>query len=127
MAHFAKIDTNNIVTEVIVIDNQDILVEGVEVESKGVEFCRRLFGADTKWVQTSYNNKFRKQYAGLGYIYDEPLDIFIEPKSYDSWVFNATTLNWESPIPMPSIPEGYIAIWDEEDQEWYTVLKDNHI
>jgi hypothetical protein len=127
MAHFAKIDTNNIVTEVLVIGNQDILVDGVEVESKGVEFCRQLFGADTKWVQTSYNNKFRKQYAGPGYIYDETLDIFIEPKPYNSWFFNATTLNWESPVTMPSIPEGYISIWDEDNQEWYIVLKDNRI
>lgn len=77
MAHFAKLDENNTVTQVIVVNNNELLVDGVEVEAKGTEFCQSLFGG--KWVQTSYNGTFRKHYAGIGYIYDASIDEFVPP------------------------------------------------
>jgi hypothetical protein len=79
MAHFAKIE-NNIVTQVIVINNEVITNnKGKEVEQLGIDFCKSLYGADTEWVQTSYNGTFRGKYAGVGNIYDSALDIFKSP------------------------------------------------
>lgn len=78
MAHFAKLDQNNKVIEVIVVSNQDILDEKKnESEQIGIEFCKMLHGKDTRWVQTSYNHKFRGRYAGVGMYYDEILDEFV--------------------------------------------------
>lgn len=77
MAHFAKLDKNNIVTEVIVVNNEVITDEnGNENEQLGIDFCKQLFGTDTKWVQTSYNGSFRERYAGIGMYYDEVEDTF---------------------------------------------------
>ena len=79
MAHFAKLDENNIVTQVIVVSNDDIKdANGVEVEEIGVAFCKKLLGADTNWKQTSYNNNFRERYAGIGMQYNEEFDSFIK-------------------------------------------------
>lgn len=81
MAHFAELDENNIVMRVIVVSNSDLLNEnGEETEQKGIEFCKSLFGQDTKWVQTSYNNNIRKYFAGIGYTYNEELDEFVPPE-----------------------------------------------
>lgn len=81
MAHFAELDENNIVMRVIVISNSDLLNEnGEESEQIGVEFCKSLFGQDTKWVQTSYNNNIRKYFAGIGYTYNQELDEFVPPE-----------------------------------------------
>lgn len=78
MAHFAEIDENNIVQQVIVVNNEVLLDEnGIEQEAIGVRFCENLLGG--RWVQTSYNNRFRGTFAGIGYIYDEALDTFISP------------------------------------------------
>ena len=80
MAHFAQLDANNVVTEVIVVNNA--VVEDLpfpESEPLGVAFCQSLYGADTVWKQTSYNNKFRGVYAGIGFLYDANDDIFIAP------------------------------------------------
>ena len=80
MAHFAQLDENNIVTQVIVVSNQDTSTEdGVENENIGIQFCRSLFGENTNWKQTSYNAKFRYNYAGIGYTYDPIDDAFIAP------------------------------------------------
>jgi hypothetical protein len=115
MAHFAKIDENNIVTQVIVVSNQDTSnAQGEEKEYIGASFCEKLFGGT--WKQTSYNAKFRKNYAGIGYTYDEQLDAFIPPKPYQSWLLNWETANWESPIPMPQDDQMYY--WDEETLSW---------
>jgi hypothetical protein len=65
MAHFAEINSNNKVLRVVVVNNNELLVNGVENEQKGIDFCKSLFGSNTNWVQTSYNSKFRKQYAGI--------------------------------------------------------------
>ena len=85
MAHFCMLDENNVVTQVIVVSNEDTSdSNGVEVEEIGVAFCKKLLGADTNWKQTSYNNSMRVRYAGIGYTYNETLDAFISPKPFAS-------------------------------------------
>jgi len=101
MAHFAKIN-NNIVTEVIVAE-KDFINSG----KVGDEFL---------WVQTSYNGNFRKNYAGIGYTYDEDRDAFIAPKPYASWILNEDTCLWEAPSAMPDDGERYV--WNESTTNW---------
>ena len=105
MAHFAQID-NNRVLRVIVVDNNDTSdSNGVESESIGVTFCQSIFGEDTKWKQTSYNNNIRGNYAGIGFTYIENLatlgvgstDIFIEPQPHESWTIGINTAAWYPP------------------------------
>jgi hypothetical protein len=96
MAHFAELDSNNIVTRVIVVSNNDILdADGNESEQIGKQFCSQ-FG-DGAWVQTSYNGNFRKNYAGIGDSYDYVRDAFISPQPAPDWVFNEETCRWEKP------------------------------
>jgi hypothetical protein len=115
MAHFAELDENNIVKRVIVVSNNAILDDsGKESEAKGVAFCQSLFGG--RWVQTSYNNKFRKQFAGIGGRYDSANDVFIAPKPYPSWVFNQSKFDWEPPVPCPN--DGMHYIWQESTVSW---------
>jgi hypothetical protein len=97
MAHFAQLDSQNLVTQVIVVSNDELLVDGVETEAKGVEFCQSLFGTDTNWKQTSYNGALRKNFAGVGFAYDATLDAFIPPQPGPEWVLNQDTCNWENP------------------------------
>jgi hypothetical protein len=114
MAHFAQLE-NNIVTNVIVVANQVILDEnGNESEQKGIEFCSNLLGGT--WLQTSYNAKIRKNFAGIGYTYDADLDAFIAPQPFASWTLNTTTAQWESPVDMPT--DGKMYLWDEVSQNW---------
>lgn len=118
MAHFAKLDANNIVTEVVVVSNKDTSdAQGHEKESIGIAFCERLFGGT--WKQTSYNGTFRKHYAGIGYTYDPVLDAFIPPKPYPSWVLNTQTCEWQAPVPYPQ--DGKMYVWDEATQSWVEV------
>ena len=119
MAHFAQLDDNNVVTQVIVVANEELLFEGVENETQGVIFCRSLFGNDTKWVQTSYNGTIRKRYAGIGYTYDADKDAFIAPQPYPSWTLDENT-DWQPPVPMP-VEEGKVFAWFEPNQEWIEV------
>jgi len=121
MAHFAQLDENNVVTQVIVVSNEDTSdANGIEVEEIGVAFCKKLLGADTRWVQTSYNNNFRVRYAGIGYLWSEELSAFIPPKPYASWVLVNETADWQSPLgPAPALTEEEIASrsfyrWDED-------------
>jgi len=115
MAHFAEIDQNNTVLRVVVIDNKDTAdAGGVEKESIGVAFCERLFGGT--WKQTSYNGKFRKNYAGIGYKYDADRDAFIAPKPYASWLLDDFTCQWKAPTPMPTDGKKYS--WDEATTAW---------
>lgn len=116
MAHFAELDENNIVKRVIVVNNADCLKDGIEDETTGIAFCQKLFGGN--WIQTSYNGKVRKNYAGIGYTYDETKDAFIPPKPYESWALNEVTCRWEAPIPHP---EKGMYEWDEEEQAWVEV------
>ena len=99
MAHFAQLDDNNVVTQVIVVGNDDITdVNGNEVESIGVAFCQRLLGADTNWKQTSYNSNMRVRYAGIGYSYNADLDAFVPPRPFASWTLDSGTADWVSPL-----------------------------
>ena len=117
MAHFAKLDENNVVTQVIVVDNKDTAdAFGVEKEHIGAAFCEKLFGGT--WKQTSYNANFRKNYAGIGYIYKQDIDAFIVPQPYPSWVLDADA-KWQPPVPFPSdISMENSYVWDESVQNW---------
>ena len=118
MAHFAKLDENNVVVDVLVVSNTDLLVNGVEQESKGVEFLTALTG-HSKWKQTSYGAKFRKNYAGIGFIYDEQRDAFIAPKTLASWVLNEETCQWDYCKPCPK--DGRQYDWNEFKLDWIEV------
>jgi hypothetical protein len=114
MAHFAQLE-NNIVKQVIVVSNQDILDEnGEENEQKGIDFCSNLLGGT--WKQTSYNAKIRKNYAGIGYTYDEGRDAFIPPKPYNSWLLDEDKAKWKAPVDYPTDDKRYT--WDEETTSW---------
>jgi len=119
MAHFAKLE-NNVVTQVIVVANQDILDEnGQESEQKGIDFCSNLLGGT--WKQTSYNGNIRKNYAGVGYTYDEGRNAFIAPKPYASWLLNETTAQWKAPVDMPTDDKRYT--WNEATTSWVEVAE----
>ena len=114
MAHFAKLE-NNVVKQVIVVSNQDILDEqGQESEEKGIAFCSNLLGGT--WIKTSYNGKIRKNYAGIGYTYDEGRDAFIPPKPFALWLLDETTCQWKAPVAMPTDDKRYN--WNEETKSW---------
>ena len=120
MAHFAKIE-NGIVTQVIVVSNADTAnAEGTEKEYIGAAFCERLFGGD--WKQTSYNGKIRKNYAGIGYTFDEGRNAFILPKPYPSWTLVESTCQWTAPVAMPTDDKKYN--WDEATLTWIEVVND---
>ena len=121
MAHFAKLDRENIVLEVHVVHNNELLDEdGNEVEQRGINFlvdwCN---GTHSNWKQTSYNGSFRKNYAGIGYMYDELRDAFIPPKPYPSWILDDDTCRWTSPVPYPSDGKSYS--WHEETATWIEI------
>jgi hypothetical protein len=118
MAHFAQLDENNVVTQVIVVSNDELLENGVESESKGIAFCVKLLGG--KWKQTSYNAKIRKNYAGIGFSYDESRDAFIPLKPYNSWILDETTCQWKSPVEYPT--DGKFYDWKEETQSWVEMV-----
>lgn len=120
MAHFAQLDDNNIVTQVIVVANEELLLDGVENETKGILFCKSLLGEDTKWKQTSYNGNIRKNYAGIGYTYDSDRDAFISPKPFESWLLNEDTCRWEAPVAYPE--DGKLYEWDETTTSWVEVV-----
>jgi hypothetical protein len=112
MAHFAKLDESNIVTNVIAVHNNELLDNGIESEAKGIEFCQSLFGGN--WIQTSYNGNIRGTYAGIGYSYNEAEDIFITSQPYPSWV--RTGSFWDAPTPMPT--DGGMYLWVEKTGNW---------
>ena len=116
MASFAKIGLNNKVIEVLSVHNNELLdSNGVEQEVIGIDFLTKLTGWSI-WVQTSYNNNFRKNHAGIGYTYDEDRDSFIAPKPFNSWILNETTCLWEAPVVYPDDGERYT--WNEETTTW---------
>ena len=102
MSHFAEIDNNNIVQQVIVAE-QDFINSGA-------------VGDSFLWVQTSYNNNFRKNYAGKGYTYDKTRDAFISPQPFPSWLLDEDTCRWDAPTPMPD--DGKMYEWDEDTTSW---------
>jgi|TARA_R100000482_G_C5098137_1_gene134300 hypothetical protein len=121
MAHFAKLNSENIVEQILVVSN-----EVATDEQAGVDFLNNLLKTNDTWKQTSYNTvggvhklggtPFRKNYAGVGYKYDESRDAFIAPKPYNSWTLNETSCLWEAPTPYPD--DGNLYIWDEENLTW---------
>jgi hypothetical protein len=103
MAHFAKLGTGNIIEQVISINNAVVTdSNGIEQEKLGLDFINKLYNTRDVWKQTSYNRNFRKNFAGIGYSYDQQRDAFIAPKPFNSWILNEDTCKWESPIPSPS-------------------------
>lgn len=119
MAHFAQLDQDNKVVNIIVVSN-DVIKDpnsGIESENIGIDFCKNLYGQDTTWVQASYNGNFRKQYPGKGFIYDVASDRFLAPKPYNSWIFNDVTGDWEPPVPMPN-DLSVFHYWNEDEQKW---------
>ena len=120
MAHFAKLDENNVVTQVIVVDNKDITDPhtGQEDEILGIAFCKKLLGGN--WKQTSYNNSMRVRYSGIGYSYNAALDAFVPPQPHDSWTLDNETADWVSPLgAAPELTEAEVEArsfyrWDEE-------------
>jgi hypothetical protein len=119
MAHFAQLNESNVVTQVIVVHNNELMHEGVEQEAKGVAFCQSLFGAQTNWKQTSYNGNMRKNYAGIGFTYDAGRDAFIPAKPYASWVLDEATCQWSAPVAHPQDGKNYR--WDEPTVSWIEV------
>lgn len=124
MAHFAKIDENNLVTQVVVVDNKDTAdAAGVEKEHIGAAHLEKILGGT--WKQTSYNANMRKNYAGIGYTFDAQRDAFIPPKPFNSWVLDEATCLWQAPTPMPEDagtgdpPKMYS--WDEATTNWVLV------
>mgnify|MGYP007066207424 CR=1 FL=1 len=122
MAHFAQINSDSIVTQVIVVDNLD-----APNEAAGISFCQNLLGADTNWVQTSYNNNIRFRYAGAGMKYDSTNDVFYEQQPYPSWGLNTSTWVWDAPVALPDDagvddvdnPTEYVSYdWDEGSTSW---------
>ena len=130
MAHFAQLDENNLVLQVIVVNNEVIMNEnGLEDEQIGIIFCKSLFGENTKWVQTSYSNRFRMRYAGIGYTYDDQRDAFIVPKPFESWSLNDETCDWDPPVPYPTEkPEDVLYYeWNEESLSWIPIMYQTNI
>lgn len=134
MAHFAQLDGDNIVTQVIVVSNDDTSDSGgVETESIGVAFCQKLLGASTNWKQTSYNGKMRGNYAGIGYTYMSNVatlgvgstDVFMPTKPYASWTISTTAAQWEPPSTpgaAPTLTDDEVAarkyyVWNESNYQ----------
>ena len=114
MAHFAKIDENNIVTEVTVVNNRVLLNDNnEESEIIGKVFLNKLLGGT--WIQTSYNGKIRKKFASIWDTYDEINDVFIIPKMYDNWILDEN-FDWIPPVPYPDTSTGYL--WNQQENVW---------
>jgi len=122
MAHFAKLNENNEVVEVNVVNNEDLQnLDFPESEPLGLQFLNNFYGDLSVWKQTSYNGNFRKNYAGIGYAYDPSRDAFIPPKVFNSWVINEDTCLWEAPIPYPQDGKKYY--WNEPTLSWIEVTE----
>lgn len=120
MAHFAQLDDSGTVLQVIVVNNAELLdIGGSESEAQGIAFCQSLYGADTTWVQTSYNGRIRKNFAGVGFTYDAGRDAFIAPQPFASWVLDETSCTWIAPVAYPNDGKPYR--WDETNQNWVEV------
>jgi hypothetical protein len=112
MAHFAKLDENNLVVEVHCVANEAL--DSQNEEASGIAFLTEWSGGYTNWKQTSYNNNIRKRYAGVGDYYDEVNNVFIRPQPYPSWSLDSD-FSWQPPIPAPV---GLNWIWNEETLSW---------
>jgi hypothetical protein len=126
MAHYAFLDTNNIVTEVIVGRNEDEIVDGIsDWEAHYGEFrgqvCKRTSYNTYAGVNQNGGTPYRKNYAGIGFTYDEGRDAFIAPKPFSSWVLDEETCTWKAPT---SYPEGGKHYWDEETFSWLEIVEE---
>ena len=122
MAHFAKLNSDNLVIEVLVVSNDDINnLPFPESEPLGIAFLEALLGVEEgiTWKQTSYNNNFRFRYAGIGYTYDSQRDVFLFPQPFLSWVFNEEDMCHVAPIPYPNDGKSYL--WDENILSWVEI------
>lgn len=108
MAHFAEIDENNIVKQVLVVPDQQ--------EHRGQEYLADDLGLGGRWIQTSYNGSIRKRFAGIGMTYDEFRDAFIQPKPFESWFLDELSCSWKAPVEKPTDGKRYI--WNEETLSW---------
>ena len=112
MAHFAKLGIGNIVEKVVVVSNDVALTE-----QAGIDFLRNTYNdQNAQWFQTSYNNNIRKNFAGIGYQYDQTRDAFIPKKPYNSWILNEDTCIWDPPVALPDTENKYN--WNEINQNW---------
>ena len=120
MAHFARVNSDWVVQQVVVVNNSILLNEqGLECDWLGEQFCQQLYGAHTKWIQTSCNGNKYKNFAGIGYTFDPHQNAFIPPKPYPSWLLNKDNFQWEPPIPLPS--DGDFYLWDEQSCQWLAI------
>ena len=110
MAHFAELDNTNTVTRVLVVPD--------EQEHRGHDYLANDLKLGGTWIQTSYNHRIRKQYAGIGFTYDADADVFVQPQPFPSWTLDENH-DWQPPTPMPTDGKRYS--WDEDDQEWVEV------
>ena len=118
MAHYAEINNENKVKRVLVVDNE----QEDRMGELGISlWLTATFGGE-RWIKTSYNKTIRKNYAGVGYTFDEQRDAFIPPKPYPSWILNEDTCSWSAPVAVPTeqVP-GKFNIWDEATQSWIFV------
>ena len=118
MAHFAELNSSNEVLRVIVVSNTDVDANGGDLHADAETFVTTIVPYGTggvAWKQTSYNNNFRKQYAGIGVIYDASKDKFIATQPYSSWALDASD-DWQAPVNKPD--DGKIYVWNETDQQW---------
>jgi hypothetical protein len=119
MAHFAQLDENNTVVNVVKVLDSVILDEnGNESEEVGVNYLKTFVSGSHKWVQTSYNNNFRFRYAPIGGFYHEGLDAFFYAKPFPSWTMNETECTWEAPVSLPPNRDGYFLSWNEDIKNW---------
>ena len=114
MAHFAQIDENNVVIQVLVVPDN--------AEDRGQDYLANDLGLGGTWVQTSYNARIRKNYAGIGFVYDTNRDAFIAPQPFDSWILNEDTCCWEAPVAYPA--DGVVYQWNETDKDWKAVVSE---
>jgi hypothetical protein len=114
MAHFAEIDSSNKVVRVLVVPD--------EVEDRGQDYLANELGLGGTWIQTSYNSRIRKNYAGVGMYYDSTKDAFIAEQPFKSWVLNENTCVWEAPIPKPI--DGVMYHWNEDLQDWQATINE---
>ena len=115
MAYFAKLGTGNIVEQIIVVSN-----DVATTEQAGSDFINKLYNTRDVWKQTSYNNNIRKNFAGIGYQYDQTRDAFIAPKPFNSWILNEDTCLWNAPVAKPTetLEENQYYTWNESTLTW---------
>jgi|TARA_R110000796_G_C14557412_1_gene434513 hypothetical protein len=114
MAHFAKLGVGNVVQQIFVVSNSVFTTE-----KEGVDWINNFYKTKDIWIQTSYNSNFRKNYASVGYTYNDVRDAFIPPKPYNSWTLNEDTCLWEAPVAYPTDGQEYN--WNEDTTSWTQV------